>query len=103
MSNAQIFFWDQRPNAKAVLIADIFTVLRQNRGHYLSSHEIRRQMSHVAIAILNTALAGYQNSVFVEPSSHVGSLCAELAQQSQINRSVKLCPVNSRIDTAFRV
>jgi hypothetical protein len=103
MANSQIYFWDKRPTGKAALVANILTVLSQNTGNFLTSHEIRRRMSQAAIAILNTALAGYQNSGFAEPSSHVGSLCAELSQQSQIIRGTKLCPVNHRVDAAFRV
>lgn len=103
MANAQIKFWNNNPKQKSDLVSEILRVTRLNRGQLHTSHELTNLMNPAVIALVNNSLVGYQNSGYAEPASHIGSLCAELAQQGLLVHGKKYCSFLHRIDDAFAV
>lgn len=101
MANAQIKFLNKRVTLKNLLVTEILQVTNQHQGGLLSSHEVMNLMSPSSVAQLRLALSNYSGSGFAEPASHIGSLCAELAQQGLLRHSQKLCTVLNRNDDAF--
>lgn len=100
MTNAQIKFWDKKPMQKVLIVADI---LRVASGQFNTSHELKLMMDPVIITLITTALNGYGSSGFTEPASHIGSLCAELAQRGLLVHGKKDCTVLHRNEDAFMV
>jgi len=101
MANAQIKFLNKRVALKNLLVREILRVTSQYQGNFLSSHEVMGSMSTNSVVQLRLALNNYSASGFAEPASHIGSLCAELAQQGHLRHGQKICPILNRTDDAF--
>lgn len=102
MANAQIKFLNKRGGGrvKALLIIEILNVLNRNLGLFLSSHEILALMPPTSVAPLRLLIANYSGG-FGEAASHIGSLCAELAQRGVLIHGHQRCTVLRKLEDAF--
>lgn len=99
MANPQINL-DVKLGLYPILVRDSVATLQINP---LTSHEIEAKISHLGSYIsLKGYLVNYKGA-FSHPVTHIGSICADLANKGLVKRTMKFCPFENRMAVAFYV